>query len=142
MLQPTNTECVSSGKGGRGCYALINVDRGCMNGTCPFFKTEKKLRDEEDKSRRRCGELGIAFRTREEILDSMNKGTQASRERYEKERKKNAPKKVLQYNTYENEFIEHASIGAACLELGLSMDKLELLIEKGEKYNGYNFVYI
>lgn len=80
---PSNPDCVNAGRLGRGCIALIDIQPGCRNGTCPFFKTEAENAAQEKECRARAWRLGIKYQTREEILASYYHIKEVKREYYD-----------------------------------------------------------
>ena len=136
MTAQTNPTCVNHDN--RRCDALIEIHKGCFKADCPFYKTDYDFKVSEARARRRCDALGIPFKTRDEVIDDMDR---ASTRSHNKAVRKNA-KKVVQYNTSEHSFTEYESLLDASDHVGIPVIKLELLIKKNETYNGYRYVYI
>ena len=137
-MSKSNERCVCSFKLGYGCEALVEEDDGCLDGTCPFYKTEKQQKESEEKARERCEALGYTFKSRDQVVDEMN-----YRSKYDKRhRQKERDGGVLQYSTLENEYYQHDSIEACSKALGIPVDKLKLLIRKQEEYKGYRYMML
>ena len=139
-MNRTNERCICSRKHGYGCEALVEEDDGCLDGTCPFYKTEYQQKTQEEVARNRCEELGYTFRTRDEVVNEMN--YRSSYDKKYKKKQKQKDKGVLQFNTLDNEYIEYDSIGSASKILGIPIEKLTLLIRKQEEYKGYKFMML
>lgn len=71
-MQQTNSQCINSGKLGYGCVALKDVEYGCLQGICPFYKSNEDFEESEKRAQSRCRALGIHFRSRKEVIDEMN----------------------------------------------------------------------
>ena len=138
-MPKSNVECALSNKFGYGCSVLIETDDGCLNGTCPFYRTEHDIRMSETKDKARCNMLGIRFRSRADVLSEVE-----YKAKYDKRRRKPKEDKeiVLQYNTIEYSFTEYDFIESACKAVGISRERLETLIRKGKEYKGYKFTKI
>lgn len=142
-MTPTNPECINSGKLGYECDALVKVQYGCLQGVCPFFKTIEQFEEDEAREKQICLSRGYHFKSREQVIEDMARTTEIQKKRYQKDKKKAKPEpKVLQYNTKENSYIEYDSIGNAVNELMIPRSKLELLIKRGEEYQGYKFILV
>ena len=136
QLKQTNLQCVNSDSVGRYCIALNEIDHGCLAGECPFFMTEYQQKMQEARAKARCLALGINFKSRDRVIRDMSKLN-----RYYT-RKPKSEKGVIQFKPSTQEYIEYDSVEDACDALDLSELKLDLLIKKGEKYNGYKFTYL
>lgn len=136
MLMPTNSQCVNAGKLGYGCVALNDVEYGCLQGECPFFKTEDALKAEEHDAKARCVSLGYHFVSRDQVLDSIF----AEKKRTEKRNHKFTKKvKVIRYCAKNFSFKEFDSIESAAKGSKLSPDKVKDMISKKEEYKSYSF---
>ena len=80
---PSNPACINAGKLGRGCKALIDIQPGCFDETCPFFKTEEENAAQEKECKARAKLLGIKYKTREEIFASYYHTKEIKREDYD-----------------------------------------------------------
>ena len=118
-MTPTNSQCVNHGTGGYGCIALVNIDEGCLLGTCPFFKTEQRLKADEARARMLCEQKGYTFKSRADIIGDMDRSTIRMRSRYERMNSRFKPKKILQYNTVDNIYVEYEDIDHACALLDM-----------------------
>lgn len=138
--QTTNLKCVNSDSIGYYCIALKEIDKKCLTGECPFYKTDYQFKVSESKAKERCDCLGYAFKTRTDVIDDMSKVSRVQKDRYNRERKLNSLK-VIQYNSQENTYIEHDSIDSVAKSLGISTEKVEHIIRYREPYKGYRFVF-
>lgn len=80
---PSNPDCINAGKLGRGCKVLINIQPGCFDETCPFFKTEEENAAQERRCKARAEALGIKYKTREEIFSSYYHTKEVKRDYYD-----------------------------------------------------------
>lgn len=140
LKKQTNLQCVSSDSVGRYCIALNEIDQGCLAGECPFYKTEYQQKMGEARAKARCLALGINFKSRDRVIRDMSKVSDIRSSYYT--RKTKSEKGVIQFRPSTQEYIEYDSVEDACNALDLSELKLDLLIKKGEKYNGYKFTYL
>ena len=138
MLIPTNLECINSSLG-KYCTALNEVDEGCMDGTCKFFKTDADFKKAEAKACRRCERLGLEFRSRAKVIEEMDHVAGVTKKR---NLKKQVQRKIIQYRSEDQVYIEHESIEECAAKLDMPKEKLLLLIKKGESWKGYKFVLV
>jgi hypothetical protein len=136
----TNSQCVNAGKLGYECVALMKPTKGCLEGKCPFFKTQEDFEKTEKKAKDKCCALGIHFRSRKEVIDEMNGTTKRDLKRLERERKRLKTSKVIQYNSRSNMYIEYDNTEKCADALGIPMEVVESIIRKGEVYKGFKFV--
>ena len=135
-MQQTNSQCINSGKLGYGCVALKDVEYGCLQGVCPFFKTESDFNREEAFSKKRCFELGYQFVSRAQVLDSIF----AEKKRTEKRNSRPTKKvKIIRYCSKDFSFKEFDSIENAAKGSKLSPEKVKDLLQKKEEWKGYSF---
>lgn len=139
-MQQTNSQCINSGKLGYGCVALKAVEYGCLQGVCPFCKSNEDFEESEKRAQSRCRALGIHFRTRDEVIDEMNGTTRRDLKRLERERQKLKTSKVIQYNSRSNMYIEYDNTDKCADALGIPVEVVESIIKKGEVYKGFKFV--
>lgn len=138
MIRTTKERCICSSKTGYGCDALVEEDAGCLDGTCPFFKTECMQTTSERAARERCEKTGFTFKSRDEVMNEYEYKSKYDKRRRQKEKDAG----VLQFNTLENEFIEYDSMASASKTLGIPLEKLKLIIKKGEEYHGYKYMLL
>lgn len=138
-LKTTNLQCVNSDPIGCYCIALNEIHKKCLKGECPFFKTDYQFKVGEARAKTHCDSLGIVFQTRAEVIESMNRISQVSKDNYRKHRKPEV--KIIQYNSKENTYVEYDSVESASKELGISVEKVEHLVKYKETYKGYRFVF-
>lgn len=139
-MQHTNLQCINSGKLGYGCIALKEIQYGCLQGVCPFFKTEDDFNAEEHEVKKRCIALGYQFVSRDQVLSNINAAIVKEKKRREAERnRKNRTAKVIRYCSKDFSFKEFDSIESAAKGSGLSVDQVEVLIKKKEEWKSYAF---
>lgn len=139
-MTKTNSQCVNSGKLGYGCVALKDVEYGCLQGVCPFFKTEDDFNAEEHEVKKRCIALGYQFISRDQVLNNINAAVVKEKKRREAERsKKNKTTKIIRYCSKDFSFKEFDSIESAAKGSGLSVNQVEVLIKEKEEWKSYFF---
>lgn len=136
-MERTNETCICSRKHGYGCEALTDEMDGCLDGTCPFYKTEMDNKVSEAKARSRAEALGYHFKSRADVLNEMS-----YKAKYEKRHhaKAKGMKGIIKYNTYKNEYTEYDSIENCVRAEKIPRQKLEILLRTGEEWNGYRFI--
>lgn len=138
--QTTNLQCVNSDSVGRYCIALNEIHKKCLDGECPFYKTDYQHKVGEAKAKSRCENLGIVFKTRSEIISEMNRIAHIQKERYEKE-KERRNSKIIQFNSKENVYIEYDSLESVAKAFSVPIEIIEKIIKGKETYKGFRFVY-
>lgn len=139
-MKQTNSQCVNSGKLGYGCVALNLIPYGCLQGVCPFYKSNEDFEESEKRAQARCRALGIHFRTRDEVIDEMNGTTKRDLKRLERERQKLKTSKVIQFNSRENIYIEYESIDKCAQAIKVPVELMEYIIKSKEPFRGFKFV--
>lgn len=139
-MQQTNSQCINSGKLGYGCVALKDVEYGCLQGVCPFYKSNEDFEISEKRAQARCRALGIHFRTRDEVIDEMNGTTRRDLKRLERERNRLKTSKVIQFNSRENIYIEYESIDKCAQAIKVPVELIEYIIKSKEPFRGFKFV--
>lgn len=139
-MTPSNPNCINAGKLGYECVALMKPTKGCLEGKCPFYKTQEDFEKTEKKAKDKCYALGIHFRSRKEVIDEMNGTTKRDLKRLERERKRLKTSKVIQFNSRENIYIEYESIDKCAQAIKVPVELMEYIIKSKEPFRGFSFV--
>ena len=136
VLKESNKACIHAGKIGFGCYDLIEVHRGCLYGTCPFFKTAEEQAYGEKECRKRLEMLHPEhkYKTRKEVIAELEEANEAYREK--KKRGKRAT--VIQAISH-GKVTEYASIEEAADGTKLDPELVRVSLRLGEPIRGIKF---
>lgn len=134
-LAKSNKDCVCAGRGGYGCHALTEVNPGCLDYDCPFFKTPETQAYDEMRCRRRLALLhpNIEYKSRKQVMEDI----EVQQSNYDKAHKTKHTPVILAIK--DGKVTEYKDIESASQGTGLHSEMIRVAIKSGEKVHGIKF---